>query len=419
MIPYCRYAALLAESRACTKRRAHPSPHARPSATSFFSSTGGENSSVSSENQFASGSGALSQMHSAVAGSMPLREQLYSESEENAFKRSKGSNGSMGSLGSMGSMGGDGEADLLGNKMFIDSLSVCINSEYDDTTDPDASGGAGVGDGGDDLLGLDRSDSSCWRPELPPSELLDYIRMIASKRIQTDSESAQGGGMGGESANGVDERREQNSERNDKRKGKRKREQEGKRGVAEGDVDSMVASLSGSALVAVGVLVEELTRELIVTWRKIHAEAMKNKRLRARYQENCGKNNDNKNNFKDNTNNVNNVNSTNNSKNTSDAQKSITAAPLGPATKRAVRIEARLQLQGANFAFIDESVNGSRGKSVNDSMGKSVNEYGDESVGGGEAENDERMSGQVTNDRVTPELLRNRLEVQKQYCFAW
>lgn len=224
--------------------------------------------------------------------------------------------------------------DPRGNQLFLDSINVRNSSEYGSAPDDVKVHGEVE----------DRSDSSCWRPELPPPALLDYLRILGSQRLQSDSGTC-------------DENGKQLQ-------------------------DSLANCLSDSALVAVGILIEELTTEFMVSWRRKNFEATKH-----------------------NTNTVNSVDEVyrGTSKRKAKRKASVLGTgPLGPVTKRALAMESRLQLKGAKF-FPDQ-----------DGPEESKNSEGGENDSAAEASAGNPSSSVATGGSVlmTSALLRNRLEVR-------
>ena len=347
---YFRYAALLSESRSCTERRANPSFHPRPAASTLFSDSSNPKRCIN-ERRFPPGSGGLTQMEGAVSTKMPYKDEnkswdpLLREDKENRASDGVGS-------------------DPIGDKLYIDAASVTINAEYETDIDNPL---------GDDGLGQDKSDSSCWRPELPPTALLEYITSIATQRFLAEMKSPSVLSSVGSKNQNLHKLRK--------------------------EVKCLENSLSSSALVAVGILVEELTRECIVSWSRKNQDAMQLKRT-----ERSSKNRDapESSNYEDNG-------------NRSDAAKLgekrkfdniIGTGPLGPVTNRSIRIEARLQLQGAIFKpeFSDLNSDDDDEEEI-DSKKQMQNKGGNDN---------QRRSNLRENDKieyVTSTLLRNRLEV--------
>ena len=311
-------------------------------------------------------------MDSAVAATMPLEEH---SSIDNFQAKSRFKN----FLASEG-VGTDDQ----GNKMYIDAAAVCINAEYECNIDESI---------GKDMLGIDRSDSSCWRPQLPPPALLDYIKLIASKRLQLHAK------LNAEKMNQDD---------NDDDNGK----------YPPKNFNDLEHALSGSALVAVGILIEELTRDLMVSWNKRNYEANKNYNTqpkekgsnRSTTSSSQSKSSDHPRssesddeNDNDNENEID-VSETNSSGNLKRNFHDFNGAgPLGPVSRKNIRIEARLQLQGALFKTQSDKSN----KSVKAEKLKKIEL---EKLIGGKGRNQEVDPGPSV---VTAVLLRNRLEVSK------
>ena len=320
----------MAESKACSERRQNPSFHARESAAVLFNHVHNDNSMVpthtrlnAGDREYPIGSGTLKQMESAVATHMLRHDQIKEITSSN--------------LTNDKILRGDAKAeDPRGNQMFIDSLGISQCDEYERSPNIVKTPGETVNGG----------DSSCFRPELPPTALLDYLRLFASFRMQSESG------------------------RPDNHQGSSQ--------------DPLAQSFSSSALVAMGVIVEELTAAMLISWRRKHHEANRD----------CRKS----------VNSVDDIFSgackRKNMENT--AEKSV--GPLGPPSIRALTIEARLQLKGAKF-FSNQNkpklpVRDRNGKRY--SLKKAAKLLKEAQT--------KRILGP---DVVTPALLKNRLEVNE------
>lgn len=290
---------MLAESRSCTERRANPSVHPRPAASTLFSNISDPQIS-SNERRYPFGSGGLTQMEGAVSTNIPYKDEH--KSRDVSLKEDKEDRASDG-VGS----------DPLGDKLYVDAASVTINSEYETDIDNPL---------GDDGLGQDKSDSSCWRPELPPTALLEYIKTMATQRFLIELKSPSG-------LSSVVGNMNDNLEKSQK------------------EVKCLEHSFGSSALVAIGILIEELTRECIVSWSKRNYDAIKlMNKITKREQRKIPKNS----NFDDSDNRLSVLE--NSAKVGGEKRKIndiIGTGPLGPVTSKSLRIEARLQLQGAKF----------------------------------------------------------------------
>ena len=321
----------MAESKACSERRQNPSFHARGSASLLFNHVHNDNSMVpthsrlnAGDREYPIGSGILKQMESAVTTHMLRHDQIKGITSPN--------------LTSDKILRGDAKAeDPRGNQMFIDSLDVSQCDEYERSPNIVKTPGETVNGG----------DSSCFRPELPPTALLDYLRLLASHRMQSESGRP-----------------------------------DDLQGISK---DPLAQSFSSSALVAMGVIVEELTAEMLISWRRKHYEANRD----------CRKS----------------VNSVDDifsgackRKNMGDtAVKSV--GPLGPPSIRALTIEARLQLKGAKFFSNQDKpkvpVRDRNGRRY--SLKKAAKLLKEAQT--------KRILGP---DVVTPALLKNRLEVNEE-----
>lgn len=329
----------MAESKACAERRQNPSLHARNSFPPLFNEVLTDDSILPGnlrpnigDVQLPIGSGTLKQMNSAVSTHM-LREDQIDLIEQPTI----------------GIHSGDRLAeDPRGNQMFLDSTNVGIGSEY--TRAPDEINHIRNPE--------DVSSSSCWRPELPPPALLDYIRILASQRLQREC--------------GIpDENGEQPPE-------------------------ALAYSLGSSALVAIGVLIEELTGEFMVSWRQKHFESKKSDRST-----------------------IDSVDDIYTGKNAKRAASNVAGTgPLGPVSLRALTVEARLQLRGAKF-FSDQDLKDEEKNEEEDCYFRvsstRVHRKSKRSIKA--AANKARANAKRARprgfDTVTSSLLRNRLEVSK------
>ena len=364
---YFRYAALLAESRSCTERRANPSFHPRPAASTLFSDTSQPKRCIN-EKRFPQGSGGLTQMEGAVSTKMPYKDEnktwdpLLREDKENRASDGVGS-------------------DPLGDKLYIDAASVTINAEYETDVDNPL---------GDDGLGQDKSDSSCWRPELPPTALLEYIKSIATQRFIAEMKSPSLLSTAGSKNQNLHELKK--------------------------EVKCLENSLSSSALVAVGILVEELTRECMVSWSRKNQDATQLKRIK-RSSKNRSipeiSNSEDSGNISE----VANLSEVIGEKRKIDDV--IGTGPLGPVTKRSIRIEARLQLQGAIFkpdlsdSNSDDDDDGDDDEGERDSDKHVLNKGRNKDQRGGNSRENDKIK------YVTSSLLRNRLEVRFIFEHSW
>jgi hypothetical protein len=217
--------------------------------------------------------------------------------------------------------------ETVGEKMISDADTVDVDCEYEGTTSNIYLKNGTVGNIG---------DSSCWRPELPSAALLDYLRTIAHRRHQQEI---------------------------------RKNYLEEDDNVKENLSDSLSSSFSASAIVAVGIIVEELSREMMVSW---GSRTAKTKMTQAN-EGHCNSDGD-----------LNDASSGGSKRNENKRRKrtDVGTGPLGLLSKRTLKIEARLQLQGALFRLPSTS----------------SESFGDEKI-----------------SFVTPALLRNRLEVSCHY----
>lgn len=332
----------MAESKACSERRQNPSLHARNSFPSLFNEVLNDDSILPGnlrpnigDIQLPIGSGTLKQMDSAVSTHMLRQDQA------DAIGPTKSGIGT-----------GDRLAeDPRGNQMFLDSLDVGNSNEY--TRAPDQSH--------DIRSPEDKSSSSCWRPELPPPALLDYIRILASQRLQREC------GVPDEAVGQPPE--------------------------------ALAFCLSSSALVAIGVLIEELTGEFMISWRQKHFEStMKDKET------------------------IDSVDDIFTGKRTRRDDSSVTGSgPLGPVSLRALTVEAKLQLKGAKF-FSDQLPLDSEETKVEEEINVPVAKTCVYRISKTKAmilkraaEKAARMARKKARptgpDTVTPALLRNRLEV--------
>mmetsp|Transcript_15985 Transcript_15985/g.15346 ORF Transcript_15985/g.15346 Transcript_15985/m.15346 type:complete len:322 (+) Transcript_15985:243-1208(+) len=269
----CRYAALIAQSEVCANRRTNPSVHPRLPSTSLFSTPGTNDNDMEGTRKC----GALTHMDSAIAAHMISNDQQNRNHSDKTIRKYRGSK-----------YGADSTlSDFQGDQLFRDAASLFADSER-----------TGSGSSLDDnsVVKTDKPDSSCVRPEMPSATLLNHLRKKARHRHQQEIEIAN-------SKEGINEEAQ--------------------------SLESLNFAFSSSALVSLGVLVEELTREYMVSWEERNA-------LDRNKENNCS---------------------------------SHTAGPLNKLSQRTVEIEARLQLRGALFETSEEAPS------------------------------------------VTPDLLRNRLEV--------
>jgi hypothetical protein len=221
--------------------------------------------------------GALTHMDSAIAAHIISNDRENRNHSDKTIRKYRGSN-----------YGADSTpTDFQGNQLFRDAASLFADSER-------TGNGSSVGNKSD--IKTDKPDSSCVRPEMPSAILLNYLRKKARQRHQQEIEIAN-------SKEEIDEESQ--------------------------CLESLNFAFSSSALVSLGVLVEELTREYMVSWEERNASD--------RSKENN--------------------------------RRSHTAGPLSVLSQRTLEIEARLQLRGALFETSEE------------------------------------------DPLVTPDLLRNRLEV--------
>lgn len=331
-LQYGRYAALLAESKACSERRQNPSFHARGSASVLFNHVHCDNSMVPTHTRLNTGdrenpigSGTLKQMESAVATNMLRHDQVKEIASSNVTSDK--------------SRRGDAKAeDPRGNQMYIDSADISQCDEYERSPNIVKIAGETVNGG----------DSSCFRPELPPTALLDYLRLLASHRMQSETGRPDD--------------------------------------LSETSQDPLALSFSSSALVAMGVLVEELTGEMLISWRRKHYEANRGDRKSVNSVHDiftgiCNRDE------------IGNI-----------AEKSV--GPFGPPTIRGLTIEAKLQLKGAKF-FSNQNKSSPPLRDRNGkrySLKKAAKML--------KVAQSRRILGP---DVATPALLKNRLEVGSVY----
>jgi hypothetical protein len=332
----------MAESKACSERRQNPSLHARNAFPSLFNEVLTDDSILPGnlrpnigDVQLPVGSGTLKQMDSAVSTHMLREDQIEAIEPPKCGIRT-----------------GDRLAeDSRGNQMFLDSLDVGNSSEYIRAPD----------EAHDSRRPEDKSSSSCWRPELPPPGLLDYIRILASQRLQREC------------------------------------------GVPDENVgqppEALAYCLSSSALVAIGILIEELTGEFMVSWRQKHYESTMMDRET-----------------------VNSVDEIFTGKKAKREASNVRGkGPLGPVSLRSLTVEAKLQLKGAKFFSDQVPVDCEENKSkeeINISVAKSkvfrlsMKKTRAMKRAAEEAARKARKKKRPTGpDTVTPALLRNRLEV--------
>lgn len=330
----------MAESKACAERRQNPNLHARNSFPSLFNEVLTDDSILPGnlrpnigDIQLPTGSGSLKQMESAVSTHM-LREDQIEAIERPRYGIHKGDRLA---------------EDPRGNQMFLDSLDIGNSNEY--FRAPDEAHGSHSAE--------DKSSSSGWRPELPPPALLDYIRTLASQRLQQEC------------------------------------------GVPDENVgqppEALAYCLSSSALVAIGVLIEELTGEFMVSWRKRYFESTVMDRATVDSVDDVftGK------------------------KAKREASNVIGKGPLGPVSLRALTVEAKLQLKGAKF-FSDQAPVESEESKTEEVMVDTVRKVyrcserklNSMKRAAERAARKMRKKARPTGpDTVTPALLRNRLEV--------
>lgn len=178
-------------------------------------------------------------------------------------------------------------ADVQGNQLFIDADSLFADSE--------AIRSRSAVDN-DHELRTAKPDSSCVRPEIPSTVLLNYLRNMAVHRHRQELKNYS------------------------------------KEGVNEEDhcPQSLAFAFSSTALVALGVLVEELTRECMVSWEERN-DLDRNK---------LGKRLD--------------TSKENVDRERKDKELKSSIGPLSVLSERTLQIEARLQLQGASFKNSEE-----------------------------------------------------------------
>lgn len=264
------------------------------------------------------------------------------------------------------------DEDPRGNNLFLDSMDVGQNSEYEHAPDD-------IIKRGDEQ---DCSDSTCWRPELPSPLLLDYLRTLASQRFQSDYGKTR------------DSEQHSSSDVEEQPAGELRQDYSGNE---DHKPDPLAYSLSSSAIVAVGILFEELTAEFMESWKRRHHEATgKCESVQSIDDLYTGKKRRRKRNIR----------------------KHTGGGPIGPLSIRALAIEARLQLKGAKFFSDDDNSPPMRNKSSDEVepvivWAKSLSRRKRESIQELRMKKSLQERKEVGPDCVTPSLLQNRLEVRQ------
>ena len=265
------------------------------------------------------------------------------------------------------------DEDPRGNNLFLDSMDVGQNSEYERAPDD-------ISKLGEEQ---DCSDSTCWRPELPSTVLLDYLRTLASQRFQSDYGKPSDSDSVQHSSSGVEEQPVAELPQNSFENGDHK-------------PDALAYSLSSSGLVAIGILFEELTAEFMESWKRRHHEAASNCENTVQSIDDLytGKKRRRKKNI----------------------HTPVGRGPLGPVSLRALAIEARLQLKGAKFFSDDGNLTLTKDRSREEVepvivWAKSLSRRKRERIQELRLKKSLEQRREVGPDCVTPSLLQNRLEV--------